>query len=164
MAASELSEEDRKIIAGIQGDLPLTEEPFKELADKLGIPEERLLEKIRSYVEKGYIRRLGAALRHRETGFAANGMGVWKVPPEKADETGETMATFSQVSHCYQRPTFPGWDYNLFTMIHGKTEEECRATAKAISEATGITEYKILFSSRELKKSTMLYFQEEDDF
>ncbi len=159
---SELTEEDSKIIAAIQGDIPLTEEPFKEIAEKLGIPEDRLMGKVRSYQEKGYIRRFGAALRHRESGFKANGMGVWKAPPERAREVGEIMASFDQVSHCYQRPTFPGWDYNLFTMIHGRTEEECHTAARAISEATGIKEYRVLFSSRELKKSTMLYFQEED--
>lgn len=162
MTPSHITPEDKKIIAGIQGDLPLTEKPFKELAGKLGVSEEHLLEKITSYQQKGYIRRFGAALRHRETGFNANGMGVWKVPPEKTKEVGEIMASFPQVSHCYQRPTFPGWDYNLFTMIHGRTEEECNAVARAISEATGIREYKVLFSSRELKKSTMLYFVEDD--
>lgn len=162
MTSDDLSAEDKRIIAGIQGELPLTLEPFKEMARKLDIPEDLLLEKIESYLKKGYIRRIGAALRHRATGFKANGMGVWKVPLENSEKTGEIMSSFSEVSHCYQRPTFPGWDYNLFTMIHGKTVDECRATARAISEATGITEYDILFSVKELKKSTMLYFQEDD--
>ena len=90
-------------------------------------------------------------------------MGVWAVPEDKAEEMGAKMAAFSQVSHCYQRPMLPGWPYNVYTMIHGKAREECERVAMLISHETGIGDYILLYSTRELKKVSMRYFTEEDE-
>jgi DNA-binding Lrp family transcriptional regulator len=89
-------------------------------------------------------------------------MGVWVVPDNRTEEVGIEMAAFPQVSHCYQRPVRPGWPYSLFTMIHGKSAGECEKTAALISEKTGIKDYCLLYSTRELKKVSMRYFTEGD--
>jgi DNA-binding Lrp family transcriptional regulator len=80
-------------------------------------------------------------------------MCVWNVPDERTEEVGTTMANFSEVTHCYERPRAPGWDYNLFAMVHSYTKEDCEEVAARISEATGITDYKLLYSDREFKKT-----------
>jgi len=72
------------------------------------------------------------------------------------------MASFRAVSHCYRRPSYPDWPYNLFTMIHGKSQEECEQTLSAISEATGIRDYHALYSTREFKKVRVRYFTDEE--
>lgn len=151
-------ETDKGLIRHLQGDIPLTERPFREIAEKMGISESALIERARQFKEKGYIRRFGATLRHRQAGFSANGMGVWIVPEEDRERVGKIMATFKEVTHCYERPSFEGWPFNLFTMIHGQSKEECFEVAERISGATGITDYKLLFSSREFKKTSMQYF------
>jgi DNA-binding Lrp family transcriptional regulator len=156
-----LTEVEKNIIREIQGDIPLYR-PFETIADKLGIQVEELLEKIQKMKAQGTIRRFGAIVRHRNLGFRANAMGVWVVPDNRAEEVGVEMAAFPQVSHCYQRPVRPGWPYNLFTMIHGKSAGECEKTAKLISEKTGIKDYCLLYSTRELKKASMKYFTEGD--
>ncbi|MTV47483.1 AsnC family transcriptional regulator [Heliobacillus mobilis] len=156
-----LTEVDKKLIRLLQDDLPVTSRPFAALAEQVGLTEEEVIARTKEYQEKGYMRRFGVALRHREVGFTANGMGCWDVPEERAEEVGKTMATFREASHCYQRPRFEGWPYSHFTMIHGETREECEAIAKRISEATGITNYRLLFSTEELKKTSMRYFMEE---
>ncbi|MBI5788602.1 MAG: Lrp/AsnC family transcriptional regulator [Candidatus Schekmanbacteria bacterium] len=148
----------QKIVRELQADLPLTSYPFKEIAQRCDMTEDELLEAIKNLQEKGIIRRFGAVVRHQRMGITANGMGVWIVPPEDAGRVGKIMATFREVSHCYQRPTFPDWPYNLFTMIHSSTVAECEDVAARISEATGIKDYKLLFSSREFKKVSMVYF------
>lgn len=71
------------------------------------------------------------------------------------------MILFPQVSHCYQRSTFPGWPYNVFTMVHGETKQECEKVVMAIAEAVNINEYDLLYSSKELKKVSMKYFIEK---
>lgn len=153
-----LSELDKKIVRALQDDLPLTSEPFVEIATKLGITEEELLKKIKTFTEEGIIRRFGAAIRHREAGFTANAMVVWNVEDERTLEVGKMMASFSEVSHCYERPRYPDWPYNLFTMVHGKSREECEQIAKKIAATTNITNYRLLFSTDELKKTSMKYF------
>ena len=80
--------------------------------------------------ETGQMRRFAAVLYHRSAGFTANGMGVWKVPDERVDEMGQLMAAYRGVSHCYQRPTYPDWPYNLFSMTHGRDRARVRGGAR----------------------------------
>lgn len=153
-----LSELDKKIIRALQEDLPLTSEPYQDIATNLGTTEEELLEKINLFIEQGIIRRFGAAIRHREAGFTANAMVVWNVEDDRTIEIGKKMASFSEVSHCYERPRYPDWPYNLFTMVHGKSREECEQIAKKIANVIDVTNYRLLFSTDELKKTSMKYF------
>jgi DNA-binding Lrp family transcriptional regulator len=153
-----LDDLDKKIIALIQGDLPLTAQPYTELAQKIGITEELLLERIKSLKAQGIIRRFGAILRHQKAGFKANAMIAWQVPEQKIEETGASMAQYKEVSHCYQRITHPDWPYNLYTMVHGNDEEACRQIAQKIALETGIKDYILLFSEKEFKKTSMRFF------
>lgn len=148
----------KRIIQELQGDLSIKGRPFLEIAHRIGIPEEQLLSHIQKLIDDGYIRRFGATLQHQIAGFEANAMVAWLVDEKDIKKAGKIMSSFPEVTHCYQRQTSKDWKYNLFTMIHGKTEQECNAIAKKISERTGIKEYHILFSLEELKKTTMKYF------
>ncbi len=156
-----ISDLDKKIIRLLQDDLPLDSEPYKVLAEQLNISEADLLSKIEYFLELGIIRRFGAAIRHREAGYTANAMVVWDVDDSIAEELGKKMAQFPEVTHCYQRPRHPGWPYNLFTMVHGTSKEQCYQIADRIAERVGINDFHLLFSTKELKKTSMKYFVEE---
>ncbi|MDN5323115.1 MAG: siroheme decarboxylase [Clostridia bacterium] len=155
------SELDKAIIRELQEDLPLVPQPYKVIANRLGINEEDLIGKIKEFQEKGYIRRYGAALRHREMGIKANPMIVWQVPEEKIEEVGKKLAAFPHVTHCYHRPMLPKLPYNVFSMIHAETREQCFVLAQEMAEAIGIDKYDLLFSEEELKKTSMKYFIED---
>ena len=135
-------------------------EPFNKPAKRLEITVDQLFEKAMEYERIGVMRRFAAILRHRDVGFIANGMIVWKVPEERIDEIGMKLAEFPQVSHCYQRPVYQDWPYNLFSMVHARTNEACEKISKEMSRHIGITEYRILFSSKEFKKERVKYFEE----
>lgn len=154
----ELTEQDKKIIAALQTDLPIVARPFAAVAEAVGLGEEELLERLRAYQKRGWLRRIAAILYHQRAGVTANAMAVWRVPPERVEEAGRRVATFPQVSHCYERPTYPQWPYNLYAMIHGFSEEECRRTAEEITRAIGMDDYLLLFSEKEFKKTSMEYF------
>ncbi len=149
----------REVIRQLQEDLPLEKTPYQEIARRIGSSEEEVFEIIAGMQNEGVIRRIGAVLYHQQAGVRANVMGVWKVSTEKALEVGKIMSSFPQVSHCYERPTTPQWDYNLYTMIHGKDFQECSRIAQEISRKCGITGYKLLPSTREFKKISMKYFK-----
>jgi siroheme decarboxylase len=155
-----LSDLEKSIIRELTGDLPVTSQPFAPIAQQLGISQRHLLTIMKRLKNEGYIRRFGATLRHRNSGFSANAMVVWRIPDEKVDEVGRVMAGFREVTHCYHRRPEGNWNYNLFTMIHGPGEEACYRTAEKISRETGFDDYQLLFSQRELKKTTMRYFYE----
>jgi DNA-binding Lrp family transcriptional regulator len=157
----ELSDIDKRIIHELQQDLPVVSQPFAVVADKLGISENDLLEKVREFVDDGTIRRFGATLKHQRSGFEANAMVVWEIEPERAEEIGAVFASFKEVTHCYQRPPMPGWPYRLFTMVHGPSPEKCREIAEKMAEAAKVHTYDLLFTEEELKKTTMAYFADE---
>lgn len=160
-----LSREEKALARLLQGDLHITERPFLDLAKTLcecgyDVDEDWVLERTCEWADTRVIRRFGAAIRHHHTGFSANAMGVWHAPEERVEEVGAIMASFKEVSHCYQRPSAPTWPANLYTMIHGRTREECVEVADRIREATGLDEPRLLYSVREFKKTSMKYFAE----
>lgn len=153
-----LTKLEKEIVAEIQGDMAISERPYLEIAQRLGIDEDILLAALSDLEDRGIMRRFGATLRHQKSGYTANAMTAWQVEEDRADEVGEQMAAFRQISHCYRRITTPEWPYNLYTMIHGKDEASCRALARNISEKMAIESYIVLFSREELKKTSMAYF------
>jgi DNA-binding Lrp family transcriptional regulator len=144
---------DEQILIATQDGIPLTGSPFRDIAQRLGLSEEEVVERIRLMKEKGMIRRFGASIGHRDIGILANAMCIWNVPEERVEDVGRIMASFPEVTHCYERPRRPGWEYNLFTMVHSYTREDCEQVAARISESTGIKDYRLLFSEREFKKT-----------
>ena len=154
---------EKKVIALIQGDIPVTRRPYLELAEKIGITEEKLIESLQSLTKRGIIRRYGATLRHQKSGFTANAMVAWKVDEERTDTVGEKMAEFKEVSHCYRRNPAPDWPYNIYTMVHAKSEKSCYKIAEKISNAISVETYTLLFSRKELKKTSMEYFPFDDN-
>ena len=146
------------MVKALQDGLPLCEEPFKAVAESIGIGEDALLRQLEEWKADATIRRFGAILRHQRAGYAANAMGVWNVPEDKIEDFGKAASESEAVSHCYQRPRFAGFDYNLYTMIHGKSTEECEAVAAEISQRTGISEYRLLYTTKEFKKTSPVYF------
>ena len=154
------TEEDKEFIRELQKDMAIIDEPFVMAAKNLGITENELFEKMKYYEDIGVMRRFAAILRHRQVGFTANGMIVWKVPEDRISKVGNTLGSFPQVSHCYERPTYDDWPYNVFSMIHCKTQNEANEMAKIIQDQIHVDDYKILFSSREFKKTRVEYFVE----
>jgi siroheme decarboxylase len=149
---------DIAVIRALQGDLPVTPEPYAPAAVELEISQDRLLEHLAGMQERRLLRRVAAILFHRRAGFSANGMGVWQVPDERIMELGPRMAAFRGISHCYQRPTYEDWPYSIFTMAHGRSKDECDAILDSIASHTGVTERATLYSSTEFKKIRLLYF------
>jgi DNA-binding Lrp family transcriptional regulator len=143
---------DIKLIKHIQDGIPLTKTPYEDIANDLGMPEKEVIDRLKDLLENGKIRRLAASIAHRKIGINSNAMTVWKVPSERVDECGKIMAGFEEVTHCYERPTFPDWEYNVFTMIHGYTDEECEGVIERIKQKTGLSDYVMLYSEREFKK------------
>jgi DNA-binding Lrp family transcriptional regulator len=158
-----LTEIEKKIIASIQEDIPVTERPYLEISKKLGISEETFLENLQGLCSRGFIRRFGATLRHQKTGFTANAMAAWQVDENRIDQVGNKMASFRQVSHCYRRNPTESWPYNLYTMIHAADKAACHQTARKMSLAASVEKYALLFSRKELKKTSMVYFPSDED-
>ena len=154
----EITELDKKIVRAMQDELPLVAEPFKLIAEEIDSTEEEVLARLRLMQETGALRKMGAVLRHREVGFAANALCVWVVPDERMDEVAGIMCRHMAVTHCYDRNVTPDWPYNFYTMIHGSSREDCEAIAEQLAQETGVTRRTMLYTGKEWKKTSMSYF------
>jgi len=148
------------VIKELQKDIEICNEPFKTAIKKLNISYDEFFTLANELKESGVMRRFATILNHRKAGFGANAMSVWVVPEDKGEEVGRQMAEFSAVSHCYLRPSYPNWPYNLFAMIHGKSQEECDSLIEEMAKESGLTEYGKLYSTVEFKKQRLVYFDD----
>jgi DNA-binding Lrp family transcriptional regulator len=156
-----LSSLHHQIIRETQYDLPLESEPFVAITEVLGISHEKLFEHLNELYEAGVMRRFAGILNHRKAGFNANAMVVWDIDEEKGEEIGRRAAEFSAVSHCYLRPKYENWPYNLFTMVHGKSTEETNGIIADIAAEIEHRDKRPLYSTREFKKVRIRYYTPE---
>ncbi|NCO37119.1 MAG: hypothetical protein AUJ96_03320 [Armatimonadetes bacterium CG2_30_66_41] len=152
--------EEIAAIRVLQRDLPAVERPFAALAAKGQLDESAILRCGRELLADGRMRRFAAVLHHREAGFEHNAMVLWAAPEGEIERAGRVMASFDAVSHCYQRPCFEDLPYSLYTMIHGRRAEDCESVVEAISQATGLGQHHLVYSTREFKKVRVRYFEE----
>lgn len=158
------SETEKAILRRVQGTLPDSATPFAVIAAEVSretgaaVPENQVLDLLRELKESGAIRRFGATLRHQKAGWAANVMVAWVCPEERMAELGPRMAAHERVSHCYHRQPQGDWPYSMFTMVHGRSKDECAATVRELAALSGLEDFALLSSIKELKKTSMVYF------
>ena len=154
-----LSEAQIAAVRALQKDIPIVDSPFAELASQANMAESALLEYADQFLKSGTMRRFAAVLRHQKAGYNANAMVCWRVEDEQITRIGEIMAEHDAVSHCYQRPATSDWPYPLYTMIHGRTEDEISRIISDLCASSGAQDYKILRTVKEYKKSRVVYFE-----
>ena len=147
----------------LQRDLPLQPRPFDVLAKNSGVAADELLSTARAMQKRGQIRRFGAIVPSRKPGFSASAMGVWIVPESQVDEIGAKMSQNRAVSHCYLRPVYEDWPYNLYTIVHGRSVDECESIINDIAADCGIREKQALYPTKEYKKARITLFSPEAD-
>lgn len=146
----------RRLILATQQGLPLTPEPYAELARTLGCDEATVLAGIEDLLARGVIRRIGVVPNHYAIGYSANGMSVWDVDDAVVDALGERIGQLPFVTHCYRRPRhLPGWPYNLFAMLHGSNRDEVMVHVEDVRALLGeaCRSSDVLFSTQILKKT-----------
>lgn len=146
------------LVKQLQEDLAIVAEPFEAVGRVVGMDITTVLEQINHWKQDGTIRRFGASVRHQRIGFTYNGMVVFEMESDRIEQAGEILANYKQVSHCYQRPTAAGWPFNLFAMVHCRSEEQLRRVVKQMVEQIKPKQYDVLLSTAEYKKTNVKYF------
>ena len=147
---------DRAIVRATQAGLPLCREPYRAIAEQLGLTPEEVLARLEHLLARGIIRRIGAVPNHYALGYRANGMSVWDVDDEAVSVLGPKIGALPAVSHCYRRPRhLPVWPYNLFAMVHARSRAEVETEVAAIAELLGpaCRAHEVLYSTAILKKT-----------
>ena len=173
-AVPDLSASDKSRIRIACGDLPHSLTPFMNW----GVSCDELREDFASK----RMRRFGAILRHQEAGFAFNAMVCFRIDDNcerlvardsgsRAGMTSETLisqagallASNPHISHCYERPTFDNFPYNVYAMMHANSSEQLNQhiadCVRSLSELqASYVAYAVLNSVRELKKTSFKFF------
>lgn len=124
----------RNIIEVLQDGLPICDRPFAAVAEEIGISEQQVLAHLREMRKQGIIRRIGVVPNHYALGYKHNLMTVWDIADEQVETLGRRIGALPFVSHCYQRPRSYQWNYNLFAMIHGRSEDEVAQKQQVLTD------------------------------
>ena len=150
---------EQAVLRIMQDNLPDSLTPYADIAEKAGMTEAQVLELLGSLKESGAIRRFGASIKHQKTGWTHNAMVAWKIDADLVEQCGKQAALHDHISHVYYRPSSaPDWPYELYTMIHGRSEAECLGVVEDLKRDTLLREHAVLRSLKELKKISMTYF------
>ena len=161
-AGAPLSARDRAIIGVLQGDTEVRSDYFAALAERAGVKEWDLLSTLEVWRRNGRLKRVGLLLAHREAGWTANGMCCWRVAGDTT-EVGRALAACPEVTHCYERPEASTFPFNLFAMVHARSQDEAtmqfeKLTAVVASTTGETVPAAMLLSTREYKKTSMTFF------
>ncbi|MFH0975384.1 MAG: Lrp/AsnC family transcriptional regulator [Spirochaetota bacterium] len=157
----ELSQQEKLAVNILQMDLPLTNRPFRELIQKSNsdIEESRVVALGEAFKKEGIMRRYSAIVKHAGAGYRFNAMTAWKLADYGDDVLIKKFASVPDISHLYLRTIYPGrWEHGLFAMIHAKSKDELDAIIVRLETQTGIKDYLVLNTVRELKKQRVMYF------
>ena len=169
-----LSEADKFRIHIACDDIPHSLTPFKDW----GVA----CDELREDIDAKRMRRFGAILRHQDAGFPCNAMVCFRLDEkrmtsgeselnemlaetrhseDRRDEESSKIKSLAKkhfVSHCYERPSFKSFPYNLYAMMHAQTPEELNGYIKESVALLDNPEYVVLHSLKELKKTSFRFF------
>lgn len=151
---------EQDIVRALQEDFPLVERPFRAIAGALNNDESDIIKHVQQWLSDRTIRRFGARLNHRLAGYTCNLLAAWKGP--HLESLGKIFAEFPEITHCYLRKSHTDWPYELFTMIHAKSEKEMSDSIVKMKNFAQGAEIVTLKTLKELKKTSMKYFLEDE--
>lgn len=154
---NQISDIERRILAVLQGGFPRSETPYKDMAELVGIDTKQLLAVLDDWKREGKLRRIGSIVDHFKIGISGGAMVAWRVEPERVEQVGTKLAGFKEVTHAYERKIAENWPFNLYTMVHGADIHEVEQTIERMSQAAGVSDYRILATKKELKKVSPTY-------
>jgi siroheme decarboxylase len=145
---------DRTLLATIEDGLPLVARPYHSIAERLGVGENDVLDRLRQLTLSGVVKRFGCVVRHRTIGYEANAMAVWDIADEDVDDIADLFTSNPSVTLCYRRQRHFGWPYNLFCMVHAKSRSKAYAAIDDLNliADTGLNPQAVLFSTRCFKQ------------
>jgi DNA-binding Lrp family transcriptional regulator len=151
-----LTDFDRALIKATQSGLPLVSRPYEAVGAMLGVPGERVRERLAQMLDEGLIRRIGAVPNHYRLGFTANGMSVWDVDDTRSTNSVRASARWPASATAIAGraicPTGPTTCSRCCMGVRAKTWCSRRARSKRCS-ASACRGHDILYSTAILKKT-----------
>jgi DNA-binding Lrp family transcriptional regulator len=158
-ARGDLTSLEADLLLAIQDGFPLSSTPYDDVAVEIDAAVDDVLAAVERLLADGCIKRIGCIVNHVVTGFRNNCMVVWDVPDDELDERGAAVGSLPYVTLCYHRPrrSEQGWEYNLFTMIHGREAAAVDAKIDELAADYLPVPHDRLYSTETLKQTGAQY-------
>ena len=158
-ARGDLTSLEADLLLAIQDGFPLSSTPYDDVAVEIDAAVDDVLAAVERLLADGCIKRIGCIVNHVVTGFTNNCMVVWDVPDDELDERGAAVGSLPYVTLCYHRPrrSEQGWEYNLFTMIHGREAAAVDAKIDELAADYLPVPHDRLYSTETLKQTGAQY-------
>ena len=135
-AMNNLDRRDRQLLNLMQNEFPLTTQPYLDIARKLDISEEEVLNRIQAMKQNGIIRRTGAILDSQKMGFYST-LCACRVEEERIDEVAAIINGQKGVTHNYVRDHY----YNVWFTLTAPSYDEAM---KIIRDMQQVARIKVL--------------------
>lgn len=154
-----LTDHEYDILKVLSKGIPISKTPFKDLEKTLNMSSKEIISFIQDAYDNGVIRKFGTFIGHKQAGFIANTLVVWEVSEDEIIEIGKRIARYSCVTRCYARPGIERWQYQIYTNIQGRFEEEILRYVNRIAYLERIQSWRILYSEKEYKNTTPYFLR-----
>lgn len=124
---------DRSIINSLQGGFPISEHPFAEVAETLGIAEDELLQRLERLQEHKCMSRFGPMYNAERLGGDVT-LAALSVPEDRYDQVAELVNAHSEVAHNYARTH----QYNMWFVVAADRPERIADVLEEIKLETGL--------------------------
>ncbi|WP_332674606.1 Lrp/AsnC family transcriptional regulator [Aromatoleum sp.] len=132
-ARAELDATDRALINALQGDFPLSREPFAEVAKRVGLAEAEVIARVRRLLDARVLTRFGPMFQIERIGGAFC-LAAMQVPEPDFERVAAAVNAFPEVAHNYRREHA----LNMWFVLATETPAGIADTAGRIEAATGL--------------------------
>jgi len=122
---------EQRLLNEFQHGLPLTPEPYADIARQLGVFETTVLETLKRLQTEGVVSRVGAVFRPNRIG--ASTLAAMSVPEAELEEVAEIVSSFSEVNHNYEREHH----FNLWFVVVAEDEDRLQRVLAEIEDDCG---------------------------
>jgi len=145
----ELSEVDKKLVMELEYHFPFTETPFSEIASRLNLKENEVIEKTKELVGNEVIKRIGMYVNFRAKGMEG-ALVATDIPVENLEKYRKITLSIKELTHNYIR-NHP--KYNVWFVLKSENKERLKENVEKIVKESGGRDYVILYSKKNLKLS-----------
>lgn len=124
---------DLRLIDHLHEGFPLTERPFAEVGQTLGLSEQEVIERLSGMLSRGTLTRFGPMFQIERAGGEFV-LAALEVPESDYERITQLVNAFPEVAHNYRREH----RLNMWFVVATATPAEARVALQAIEAQTGL--------------------------
>ena len=126
---------DLRLLEVLQDDFPLARRPWRAIGDRIGIPEDEVLRRVRRLTGEGIVLTISPVLESARIGLLATMLIGMRVPPDMVDGCASVINQEPGVSHNYLRDH----SYNLWFTLAARDDAALSRSVDDIIARTGLS-------------------------